>query len=581
MKFNRFLALLCALILMISSMTAAPPAFAEDEPAVEQPAEKPAEKPTPAPAPAPAAEPAEKPAPAPAPAAEKPAEKAAETPTAPAEEKPAEKPAETPTTPAEEKPADKPAEAPTTPAEEKPAETPAETPTTPAEEKPKETTTSADDTPAETPATNPDAEPSTEPEEGTTTEPAEVPPGEPAPLPEVKVSKLKPDKADILLGLEAHFTFHSENAESVEWSARRSDGLDGGSGICKDDQFTWKPEQSGIYTVEVTAVGGDLSTTTEKCQLTVRAGKLVVKAKPAVTWARVGDEELIYDLSITGGVEPYDVTIEIEYKKRKIYTSKDVVDKVVCDAFGFGDHKLKLKVTDAVGATGSDEAVIKASDDKPDEAPALPKLNADMTLAERVVAVARSQVGYKESEHNFIVRDDKSVQGWSYYGQWAGMPFEEWCAMFASYCLEMAGVPRWMLPQEANCNRWKNKLGKRYIDDEDEYIPEPGDLIFFHHDRVSKDPNFPNHVGIVVEYDPEKDLVYTVEGNSGAAVSNRIYNRTNAQIVGYASIGYCMKRWDKVYRQRMRDQLAEDRIKNALEACENAQRKLKVSDKMY
>ena len=151
--------------------------------------------------------------------------------------------------------------------------------------------------------------------------------------------------------------------------------------------------------------------------------------------------------------------------------------------------------------------------------------------------------------------------------------------MFASYCLEKAGIPRWMMPQEANCNRWKNKLGKRYIDNEDEYIPEPGDLIFFHHDRVSKDPNFPNHVGIVVDYDPEKDLVYTVEGNAGAAVRNRVYARSNSVIVGYASIGYCMKRWDKVYRQRVREQLADDRAEDALDEREDQHQRTKASEK--
>jgi hypothetical protein len=178
-----------------------------------------------------------------------------------------------------------------------------------------------------------------------------------------------------------------------------------------------------------------------------------------------------------------------------------------------------------------------------------------MTFAERLVAVANSQLGYRESEHNFIVRDDKSVQGWTFYGQWAGMPFEEWCGMFVSYCLEMAGIPRWVMPQEANCNRWKNKLGQRYIDDEDDYIPQPGDLIFFHHDRVSKDPNFPNHIGIVTGYDAGKNLVYTVEGNSGKSVRTHEYDHESSVIVGYASMRYCMLRWDDEYKSRIQQNL--------------------------
>ena len=95
-------------------------------------------------------------------------------------------------------------------------------------------------------------------------------------------------------------------------------------------------------------------------------------------------------------------------------------------------------------------------------------------------------------------------------------------------------------------------LGREYIDNEDEYIPEPGDLIFFHHDRVSKDPNFPNHVGIVTGYDEEEDLVYTVEGNSGKGVRTHWYKRENTAIVGYVSMRRCMARYDKVYKLRLR-----------------------------
>lgn len=153
--------------------------------------------------------------------------------------------------------------------------------------------------------------------------------------------------------------------------------------------------------------------------------------------------------------------------------------------------------------------------------------------------------------------------------------------MFASYCLEMAGIPRWMMPQCSNCNRWKERLGHRYIDNEDDYIPGPGDLIFFHHDRVSKDPNFPNHVGIVTYYDEEYDLVYTVEGNAGAAVTSRIYGRTDSVIVGYASMSYCMRRWDKVYKQRVLEEMANARAENMLQALNQTHRKLESFDNTH
>jgi len=128
--------------------------------------------------------------------------------------------------------------------------------------------------------------------------------------------------------------------------------------------------------------------------------------------------------------------------------------------------------------------------------------------------------------------------------------------MFVSYCLVNAGIGEEYMPHSGNCNRWKSDLGARYIDDEDNYIPEPGDIIFFHHNRVSKDPNYPNHIGIVVGYDAGSDTVYTVEGNSGKSVRGRQYERGSAVIVGYASMRDCMLEHDSVYRAQLGDQLA-------------------------
>ena len=256
-------------------------------------------------------------------------------------------------------------------------------------------------------------------------------------------------------------------------------------------------------------------------------------------------------MRVTGGCEPYDVSITVDHGGNKLFRSSELVAQVVCRAEGYGENVLTLEVTDATGARALATASILSSGGETNEAPGLPELGEDMTFAERVVKVALSQVGYQEMVENFGYKEDRTVSGWSYYGAWYGMPYEEWCAMFVCYCLDKAGVGKGLMAGSANCNRWKNGLGKRYIDDEDDYIPEPGDLIFFHHDREPKVPNFPNHIGIVVAYDPETDTLTTVEGNAARDVRTREYTRDNEKIVGYASMRYCMKRWDKVYKARV------------------------------
>ena len=416
--------------------------------------------------------------------------------------------------------------------------------------------------PAEQPTEAATEQPVGESTEAPTEEPTEEPTAEPTvtPAPALKLGGLKADKTTVAPGKELGFSFSVENAESVTWSAKRSDGLAGGSGDCAEGAFSWKPAESGVYTVTVTAKGLDGTTATRSRNVTVRAGKLKVTAKATTGYAMVGGEDLSYDVKIKGGCEPYEVSIVVEYKDKKIFSSDEFVSPVKCEAKGYGKNKLTVTVTDATGDTVKAKAEILSATNEKNDAPGLPGLRKDMTFAEKLVAVAKSQLGYRESEENFIIRDDKSVQGWSFYGGWYGMPYEEWCAMFVSYCLEKAGIGKGIMPHSANCNRWKGYLGKRYIDDEDDYIPAAGDLIFFHHDRVSKDPNFPNHIGIVSGYDAEKGIVYTIEGNSGKSVRTHQYSHSDSVIVGYASMRYCMVRWDRVYRARLSERMASNRI---------------------
>ena len=407
--------------------------------------------------------------------------------------------------------------------------------------------------PTEEPTEEPTAEPTEEPTAEPTATPTPAPTPTPTPAP-LKLQNLKASSGEAAPGSSMTFTLTVENAEKVVWSAKRSDGQSGGSGNVEGGSFSWKPHRSGVYTITVNASAGDM-TASESCTVIVRDSKLKVSVKAATKYAMVGGEDLRYEVSCKGGCEPYSMSAVVKFKGKEIYKSNELAAKVVCDAKGYGENELTVVITDAAGDTAKAKAVILSATNETNDAPGLPKLSADMTFAERLVAVAKSQVGYHESKENFIIRDDGSVQGWSYYGGWYGMPYEEWCAMFVSYCLQRAGIDEGIMPQSANCNRWKGHLGARYIDDEDNYFPEAGDLIYFHHDRVSKDPNFPNHIGIVTDFDAEKGIVYTVEGNAGKAVSVRQYPHNSAVIVGYASMRYCMVRWDRVFKARLADEM--------------------------
>ena len=70
--------------------------------------------------------------------------------------------------------------------------------------------------------------------------------------------------------------------------------------------------------------------------------------------------------------------------------------------------------------------------------------------ADDLLAVAESQLGYAESSRNFQVCATVT-KGYSRYGAWYGSPYGDWCAMFVSFCLHYAGIPREAFPYEANC----------------------------------------------------------------------------------------------------------------------------------
>ena len=151
--------------------------------------------------------------------------------------------------------------------------------------------------------------------------------------------------------------------------------------------------------------------------------------------------------------------------------------------------------------------------------------------AENVVAVANSQLGYRESAANYTVLDDGvTMKGYTRYGEWYGDPYGDWCAMFASFCLHYAGVPQTAVPYASGCLYWVEQLknAELYEVAEDCY-PEPGFLLFFDTDSDS----LADHVGIVTEVTEDGEIIKTVEGNNGGAVVQRSYSEDNSTILGY------------------------------------------------
>ncbi len=66
----------------------------------------------------------------------------------------------------------------------------------------------------------------------------------------------------------------------------------------------------------------------------------------------------------------------------------------------------------------------------------LPDING-MPYREAFIAVAKSQIGYKEDKNGETV-----------YGAWAGDSKQAWCSEFVAWCAEQAGIPETIIPKK-------------------------------------------------------------------------------------------------------------------------------------
>lgn len=165
-----------------------------------------------------------------------------------------------------------------------------------------------------------------------------------------------------------------------------------------------------------------------------------------------------------------------------------------------------------------------------------------------IVNIAKSQVGYVESSSSSKLSGETGGSGnYTEYGRWYGMQ-DMWCAMFVSWCANVAGVSTSIVPSHSYTPTgltWFQDRGRAYSRSSvanGKYTPQPGDIIYF---KTNRNNNPTNHVGIVTKY--SGGTVYTVEGNTsggsvvdsdGGAVCDKSYSISNTKIVYICSPAY-------------------------------------------
>ena len=158
----------------------------------------------------------------------------------------------------------------------------------------------------------------------------------------------------------------------------------------------------------------------------------------------------------------------------------------------------------------------------------MPSCREEESPAERLIGIARSQLGYRESELNYKTNDNGTLNGYTRYGQWRDQPYADWNALFVSFCLHYADIQTENAPYFDNAGEWKQRLqsqGRYLARDASAYQALPGDLLFFRCDDGSE------HVGIVVQTKAEQ--IEVIAGDQDGEVRDLKMDIREERVEGY------------------------------------------------
>lgn len=158
----------------------------------------------------------------------------------------------------------------------------------------------------------------------------------------------------------------------------------------------------------------------------------------------------------------------------------------------------------------------------------LPELTEDK--ANNVVQIALSQVGYTESDDNFVVLQDTEIRnGITRYGQWYGNSHGDWANMFTAFCLTYAGI--YDVPMNSGAEAMRlGWLEKNIYQPLGNYNPISGDVLFIDNNQNG----IADATAIIISNDGETFQV--VQGDVENAVVETAYDIAGGQVLGYGVI---------------------------------------------
>ncbi len=268
------------------------------------------------------------------------------------------------------------------------------------------------------------------------------------------------------------------------------------------------------------AAAGTVVVTSDEAVELLAVEALKVSASASADHVYVGDGAVSVSVKISGGVAPYDVTLQAV--KNGDVASTDSVSTGAASAklsftpAKYGDYELVVSVRDAAKTQElvSVSLAVAEHDEETEAEWAASVSGAAVSAnwARSLVNVAKSQVGYAESYKDFTLR--KGVkQFYSRYGAWYGTPYGDWNNAFVAFVAEYANVPNDALLSGSSYRSWVNGMSAKgaYHKAGDGYAPKAGDIAFLSGSRVA-----------IVE-NASADKVTVIEGDVDGAVVRKTY----------------------------------------------------------
>ena len=206
------------------------------------------------------------------------------------------------------------------------------------------------------------------------------------------------------------------------------------------------------------------------------AEPLTVKACSAELFGRVG-ESITVAIEIGGGIAPYQVSVA-DAEATAVEAAGNV--EFDCTPAYAGDYEITVAVVDAEGVSAEAVVVVPVAGEDADNAGSWMKNAAAINLTgdwgEDIAAIAASQVGYAESDVDFII-DADGKHAYSIYGDYFGSAYSDWSAMFVEWVLEMAEIDG-EYPSADTAKSFAGKIESADAFEENGYEPAKGDLAF-------------------------------------------------------------------------------------------------------